>query len=433
MKNIILVLSVLWTFTTLSTFAQDELNLFPEGIAFPHVDTSALDTLFTGMTLRVGAGHFLYYSGSKWKYVGGPLRSKDGVIQQRGSLADDFILGSYTLPYSNYDLSGEHLVFFDYGLGAFRGGSITGDSWGTNFLGDYSFAYGDSPLATGIASVSLGFETSATGDHSVAMGNRNVAAGRNAVALGYSTEALGDNGCMAVGSNAVASGNSGSFSGGYITEASGSYGSIALGSLTEAKGDYGSVAIGRGTISTGNHCTVVGMYNDTIVETASEITDLSPIFIVGNGDIITKSNALVVRKDGNVSIGNGVPNVKFKVGENGDGTVAKANAWNLFSDRRHKENIRDIITPMFSINKLKGRRFRWKASGREDLGFIAQEVEEIFPELVHTDEGGFKSLDYSKLVPVLVESVKDLNNRILKLEKLLQVKNSEYGTIQSGN
>ena len=407
---------------TSSIFAQGELNLFPEGIAFPYSDTSALDTLFTGMTLRVGAGHFLYYSGSNWKYVGGPLRSKDGVIQQRGSLEDDFILGSYTLPYSNYDLSGERLIFFDHGLGAFRGGSITGDSWGTNFLGDYSFAYGDSPLATGVASVSLGFETSATGEHSFAMGKRNIAAGRNAVALGHLTEALGDNGCIAIGNQAVASGNNGSFSGGYITEAPGSYGSIALGSLTEAKGDYGSIAIGRGTISTGNHCTVVGMYNDTIVETAAEITDLSPIFIVGNGDIITKSNALVVRKDGNVSIGNGVPNVKLKVGENGDGTVAKANAWNLFSDRRHKENIRRLHSPISHIEKLVGRRFRWKASGKEDLGFIAQEVEDIFPELVHTDEDGFKSLDYAKLVPVLVESVKDLNSRIEDLEQLLKVK-----------
>ena len=60
------------------------------------------------------------------------------------------------------------------------------------------------------------------------------------------------------------------------------------------------------------------------------------------------------------------------------------------------------------------------------IGLIAQEVEELFPELVITDEDGIKSVDYSKMVPVLVEAIKelksendDLKARLERLEKLM--------------
>lgn len=61
------------------------------------------------------------------------------------------------------------------------------------------------------------------------------------------------------------------------------------------------------------------------------------------------------------------------------------------------------------------------------IGVIAQEVETVFPELVHTDKEGYKSVSYSNLVAPLIEAVKELkqqnetlNNRVEALEKQQQ-------------
>ena len=61
----------------------------------------------------------------------------------------------------------------------------------------------------------------------------------------------------------------------------------------------------------------------------------------------------------------------------------------------------------------------------KQVGLIAQEVEKIYPELVQTDNEGFKSIDYAKLTPILVEAIKELKqqNDVLK-EDNIQLKTS---------
>lgn len=60
--------------------------------------------------------------------------------------------------------------------------------------------------------------------------------------------------------------------------------------------------------------------------------------------------------------------------------------------------------------------FEWKDSGKSDIGFIAQEVEEIFPNLVKAGNDGFKSVKYANITALLVEKVKDQENKISVLE-----------------
>ena len=79
-----------------------------------------------------------------------------------------------------------------------------------------------------------------------------------------------------------------------------------------------------------------------------------------------------------------------------------------FSDKRLKTNIRPIETPLDLVKKLNGVRFDWKDSGNASVGVIAQNVEEVFPELVYTNENGIKSVAYDKLVAVLIEAIKEL-------------------------
>ena len=68
--------------------------------------------------------------------------------------------------------------------------------------------------------------------------------------------------------------------------------------------------------------------------------------------------------------------------------------------------------------KLRGVDFDWKREDMgHDVGVLAQEVEEVIPELVKEVDGlngreGFKAVDYNKLVPVLIESIKELKKEI---------------------
>lgn len=78
------------------------------------------------------------------------------------------------------------------------------------------------------------------------------------------------------------------------------------------------------------------------------------------------------------------------------------------SDRRLKHDIRDI-KGLETILALHGVSFKWNKSGDPEVGLIAQEVEAVLPELVHTDpKTGMKAVKYGNLVAPLIESVKDL-------------------------
>jgi hypothetical protein len=88
-----------------------------------------------------------------------------------------------------------------------------------------------------------------------------------------------------------------------------------------------------------------------------------------------------------------------------------------------KENITDTKYGLDDIMKLRGVDFDWKRKGRgRDVGVLAQEVEAVIPELVKEHDGlngreRFKSVDYNKLVPVLIESIKELKFEIDELKK----------------
>ena len=92
------------------------------------------------------------------------------------------------------------------------------------------------------------------------------------------------------------------------------------------------------------------------------------------------------------------------------------------SDRRMKDNIRPIINATESINKLSGNYFEWNnlqktyTVGDTDIGVIAQEVEAVFPELVINRDDGYKAVRYEKIIPVLIEAIKELSSRLDILE-----------------
>ena len=105
------------------------------------------------------------------------------------------------------------------------------------------------------------------------------------------------------------------------------------------------------------------------------------------------------------------------------------------SDRRLKENIKQIEKPLDKIKKINGVTFDWRELTKEeedqkfqlnrgaDIGVIAQEVEEVLPEIVETrKKTGYKAVKYDKLTALLIEAVKEQQTQIDELKALVKAK-----------
>jgi len=92
------------------------------------------------------------------------------------------------------------------------------------------------------------------------------------------------------------------------------------------------------------------------------------------------------------------------------------------SDMNLKENITDMKYGLDTVMQLRGVEYDWKREDMgHDVGVLAQEVESVIPEIVKEHEGlqgrpKFKAVDYNKLVPVLIESIKELKSQIDELK-----------------
>ena len=100
------------------------------------------------------------------------------------------------------------------------------------------------------------------------------------------------------------------------------------------------------------------------------------------------------------------------------------------SDERLKENVYDVSGSLNKILELRPTHFTWKENKKQDVGFIAQEVEEIIPEVIETSKGfldteghqeneikDMKTIAYPKLIPYLVDTIQVMEKRIKELEK----------------
>ena len=92
------------------------------------------------------------------------------------------------------------------------------------------------------------------------------------------------------------------------------------------------------------------------------------------------------------------------------------------SDKRLKENIKNIDNPLEKISMINGITFDWinneKAHSNlgSDIGVIAQEIEEVLPEVVTTRDNGYKAVKYEKIVPLLIEAIKEQQEQIEELK-----------------
>ncbi|UCG57691.1 MAG: tail fiber domain-containing protein [Phycisphaerales bacterium] len=138
------------------------------------------------------------------------------------------------------------------------------------------------------------------------------------------------------------------------------------------------------------------------------------------GDVAVFPPAVTVRSTGNVGIGDTDPTYRLELpnvaGTSGRG---RANSWVTYSSRRWKTNIRPIDDAMEKVKQMRGVYFDWQADGRGDIGMVAEEVGAVVPEVVDYEENGTdaRSLAYGRLVAVLVEALKEQEQRIAELEE----------------
>lgn len=241
------------------------------------------------------------------------------------------------------------------------------------------------------------------------------------------------------------------------------YGGLGVPGAINILGSSGYNTVGGGVnITAGaSSCWALasGSHSDVKIQGGQNlaVTDASSIVLEGGytigsscpppgatgGNLILKSglasgagtNGNIQLLNGNVGIGCTAPAYKLHV--IGDiassGTVRSTNvvvvgAITACSDFRYKKNISPIKNSLNNLMQLQGVNYYWKTSeytnmnftDRLQIGFVAQDVEKLFPEMVFTDDAGYKSIDYSRLTPVLVETIKEQQQQINELFKRVE-------------
>ena len=92
------------------------------------------------------------------------------------------------------------------------------------------------------------------------------------------------------------------------------------------------------------------------------------------------------------------------------------------SDKNLKTNIKNIESPLSKIEKINGVTFDWDSSKQEifvgsDVGVLAQEIEDVLPAAVTTRADGYKAVKYEKIIPLLIESIKELKGLVESLQE----------------
>ena len=98
------------------------------------------------------------------------------------------------------------------------------------------------------------------------------------------------------------------------------------------------------------------------------------------------------------------------------------------SDISMKDKIRPIESAIFKVKQIRGVTFDWNEKSTElqqekghDVGLIAQEVEKVLPEIVQIRKDGIKAIQYEKVVPLLVEAIKEQQVTIENLTKRIEL------------
>ena len=169
----------------------------------------------------------------------------------------------------------------------------------------------------------------------------------------------------------------------------------------------------------------------TTIDLGTVITSTSDCAKLAGTNTFTQNNIftgdIYLRKTNSTDVvlqNNGArPRFVYTLDGTGYACVATKTAWNFSSDRRLKKNIKSIENGLEVVEKLNPVKFDFKNDKRNDSyesGFIAQEVKEVIPQAITEDENGYLSLGMNSITPYLAGAIKELNEKITKLEARIE-------------
>jgi hypothetical protein len=286
------------------------------------------------------------------------------------------------------------------------------------------------------ATVAGGYDNVASGAAGIVSGGYgNTASGnKSTISGGWANQATSDNATVSGGSMNQATGIGSVVSGGDFNQADGHYSTVGGGYYNEANGD--------------NYATVPGGYSNT-ADSAYSFAAGRQAKAVHDGAFVwadhtaanfssTASDQFLIRADGGVGINTNAPSQALHV----VGNICYTGTIGACSDARYKKNVEQLDAALKTLLQLRGVSYDWKQEDYPDrkfddqthIGFIAQEVKELLPSVVLTDQDGYMSIDYGRLTPLLVEAMKaqqstiddlksenaNLEDRLAKIENMLQ-------------
>ncbi len=359
---------------------------------------------------------------------------------------------------STSSIAGDKFIWFGT-KGALRFGHLTivSSAWDYSNIGTSSLAFGDVAQASGNYSFAQGFGATASGGNAMAIGVAVTASEVHTVAIGSTNQSSAPF----------------AFSHGFDNRSVGMW-SLTIGSSNTSTGTY-STAIGKNLHSKAYDCFVIGAYNDSITSSSTSTwVDTDPLFLIGNGTSnVVRKNAVTVLKNGKVGIGI-TPVYEFEVthisGSQGNMGFAIRNtnpggsnhrwshyvsngsgdyllhfngnlrgtfddvtgAYTSVSDARLKSDITSIGSVLDDVLQLNPTSYYFTSEGHQGakhIGFIAQEVQKLFPSMVQppSEEQEYYTLDYSGFSVLAIraiqeqqEIIKKQQNKIDELEKRLK-------------
>ncbi len=209
---------------------------------------------------------------------------------------------------------------------------------------------------------------------------------------------------------------------GYQSIVSGNY-AIAMGYNDTASGSV-STAIGYRSNASGNYSHVIGSYGSTEGYTGAMIlSDVSVATRVKS----TVNNQLTARFSGGYRL---FSNLGMTTGI---ALAAGGTSWSSISDRRAKTDILHIQYGLAEVLQLNPTQYRYKGNAHTSIGFIAQEVVDIIPEIVEVpaDTNDYMSIRYTEMVPVLTKAIQELSEQNESLNSRLEKQQEEINALRA--
>jgi len=282
-------------------------------------------------------------------------------------------------------------------------GGVTNLTWnGTTLNATGSFSGSFTGVYNNLISLS---NTSPTSEFQILYGNGTTASGSNNVTINPATGSITTNTIRIIGTGTTATGSG--------------VGQIYLNGGTSNLIEYnanGIAAPTTGTRSVGTKIVLWPQMSDPgNTDYAIGISSLSLWYSVPSSSYAGNPTAFRWYA--------GTTNIATLTGTGTFSTSGDVIAFST-SDKNLKDNITPISNPIEKIQKIGGYEFDWNDKQDvyegHDIGVIAQEIEEVLPELVTTRDNGYKAVKYEKIVALLIEAIKDQQKQIDELKSKIK-------------